>query len=179
MKHRPGCTDPHPPPPDGVDPLSSSVFIAFKRVMHLNRRLLMRTVSASGGHPAQAGCLWAIASHDGISQRDLADLLHLSRPTVTTMLQKLERAGLVQRWDDETDQRITRIRVTDSGRSFNDALRSAHAAYVDAAIGPMSVPDRLELERLLTMLASNIESALDGPEDHPASRDGKATDTDD
>jgi DNA-binding MarR family transcriptional regulator len=150
---------------EGVDPLSASVFRARKRTMRLNRRLLMRTMSERGGHPAQAGCLWTVAKHDGISQRDLAEALHLAPPTVTAMLQKMERHGFVERWSDEDDQRLTRIRLTQKGRDLNDELRSVHAEYIRATIGTMPEAERRELERLLDMLSESIETALTGPSD--------------
>jgi DNA-binding MarR family transcriptional regulator len=152
----------HEPPPvlDGIDPLSASVFAAFRRSMHVNRQYIARVMAEKGGHPGAAGVLRVLAEHDGISQRDLADILHLSRPTVTAMLQKMEQHGLVDRWDDEADQRLTRIRLTPKGRDQSDAFRSSFAEYVDATIGAMSEADRRELARLLDMLADNTEAAL-------------------
>jgi DNA-binding MarR family transcriptional regulator len=155
---------PHGPEPahalDGVDPLSAGVFVAFRRTMHLNRQYLARVMAEKGGHPGAAAVLRVLSAHDGITQRDLAESLHLSRPTVTTMLQRMEISGLVERWDDEEDQRLTRIRLTPEGRARSDAFRSSFAAYVGATIGAMPETDRRELARLLDSLSENTEAAL-------------------
>jgi len=144
----------------GLDPLSAEVFSAFRRTMHLNRQLLGRMMAEHGNHPGAAGVLRALSERDGITQRDLAEVLHLSRPTVTTMLQRLEQNGLIERWDDEVDQRLTRIRLTGQGRSQSEKLESSFAAYVDETIGAMSEPDRREFARLLGLLADNTAAAL-------------------
>jgi DNA-binding MarR family transcriptional regulator len=147
--------------PEGVDELSFEVFRALMTTVKLNGRLLMRTLGEKGGHPGQAGLLWAVGTREGVSQRELADMVHLSAPTVTTMLQKMERAGLVERWADEDDQRLTRLKLTDAGRELNLALRLAHGEYISTTIGSMSTKDRRELARLLGVLGGNISAALD------------------
>jgi DNA-binding MarR family transcriptional regulator len=96
--------------PEGVDQLSFDVFRALMNTFKLNGRLLGRTMAGHGGHPGQAGCLWALGSGEGISQRELAEKVGLAPPTVTAMLQKMERGGLIERTGDENDQRVTRRR---------------------------------------------------------------------
>lgn len=161
--HAPGGAPPGPP--EGVDALSYEVFRALMTTQKLNGRLLGRTMAGHGGHPGQAGLLWALGAGEGISQRELAEKVRLSPPTVTAMLQKLERAGLVERHADERDQRVTRIRLTDEGRTLDRDLRAAHGAYISSVIGTLSEKDRRDLARLLGKLAANIEAALDRQED--------------
>jgi DNA-binding MarR family transcriptional regulator len=151
--------------PEGVDQLSYDVFRALMDTVKLNGRLLMKTMAGHGGHPGQAGCLWALGTREGISQRELAEMVHLAPPTVTAMLQKMEKAGLIERTDDVEDQRITRIRLTETGRSLDHDLRAAHGEYIAATIGSMSEHDRRELVRLLGLLSGNIKTALDRQED--------------
>jgi DNA-binding MarR family transcriptional regulator len=146
---------------DGVDPLSSSVLSSFRRMMHLNRQFLLRmSGSDKGGAFGRAGVLRVLDRHEGISQRELAEFLHLSPPTVTTMLQRMEQDGLIVRWSDESDQRLTRIRLTAAGRDRSDGLKAAYAQYVRSTIGSMSETDRGELARLLEALADNTAVAL-------------------
>jgi len=155
---------PHPPIPEdieGVDPLSASVLSAFRRVNHLNRQFLLRMSSADkGGGFGRAGVLRVLGKHEGVSQRELAEFLHLSPPTVTTMLQKMEQDGLIERWGDEADQRVTRIRLTEKGSERSDGMIVAYAQYVRSTIGSMSQTDREELARLLASLADSTAEAL-------------------
>ena len=165
-------TNPHecgPPPFDieGTDSSALRAFHALKRTMRLNRQLMMRMLAEKGGHPGQAACLVVLGHHDDISQRDLAERLHLTAPTVTIMLQKMEQHGFIERRADENDQRLTRISLTQAGRVHSDALSTAHAAYVDATFGPMSETDRTEFTRLLGELADAMTAALDRLDKQP------------
>ena len=145
---------------DGIDPLSAEVLRSLKRIMHLNRQLLMRSMAEKGGHPAQAGCLRIIGKHESITQRDLGEALQVSPAALTTMLQRIERQGLIERWPDEIDQRLMRIKLTDDGKSLTAKFREAHREYIDATITPLSEQDRRELSRLLDLLGDNIEAAI-------------------
>lgn len=157
-----------PPDIEGLDPLTAGVFSAFKRSMRLNRQLMGRMLGEQGGHPGQAMCLTVLSRSDGITQRELADLLHLAAPTVTAMLQKMEKAGLLERWTDSKDQRLTRIRLTDEGRCHAAALAEAHATYLRVSIGSLPVEEQRELKRLFERLADNVEEALRELGDFPA-----------
>jgi len=148
-----------PPPLEGVDELSAQVFRAFHAALRLHKQLMTRTLAAHGTHPGQAICLRLLAAHDGITQRDLADVLHLARPTVSKMLQAMEKAGVVERRPDETDQRLTCVKLTASGRILEQDLRAVAADYVNETIGTLPEGDRRELARLLEDLAASISRA--------------------
>ena len=162
------------PPPDdderlspgleeqGVDELSAETFRAFIATGRLHARLIGRLVDADEGvHPGQFFCLRAVSGHDGISQRELADELHVAPPSVSRMLQGMERAGLVERRDDERDQRITRVYMTQRGRAFEAKFRGIAAGYVKDTIGRLPEADRRELIRLLRAFGDTIRTAID------------------
>ena len=56
------------------------------------------------------------------TQKELADRLHASPPTIAASLKVLERQGYVERRTDEKDSRRNRSFITQKGR---DAIRSA------------------------------------------------------
>jgi DNA-binding MarR family transcriptional regulator len=156
------------PLPDlaGVDPASQGAVQALMGTMQLQRRLMHKLLAETGGpdtRPGQAMCMRVLAAHDGITQRDLADRLSLARPTVTTMLQRMEKAGQVERSVDPQDQRLTRVHLTPAGRELEAHLRAVFAAHIRMTFGLMSEQDRRELERLLRALSENAARALHAP----------------
>lgn len=154
------CTPPGGPGFDRLDPLSGEVIDALRRASMLRHRLMMAILPPEQAHPAQAGYLLALEQHVGISQTDLAAMMHVSRPTVTAMLQKLESAGLVERRSDEHDQRVTRIHITTEGSALAARMHEAHIEAVEASIGRLSEDDRRELLRLLGTLNDVTQAAL-------------------
>jgi DNA-binding MarR family transcriptional regulator len=144
---------------DEVDPASREVFQAFRRAMCGYRHLLHTMFADTGTHPGQATALVILASDEGLSQRDLAERLHVSAPTVTALLQRLEKAGVVTRETDGADQRVTRIFLTDAGRASCAQIQTALVARMNESLGPMSQQDRVEFARLLSQFGDNIPNA--------------------
>lgn len=136
---------------EGLDPLSMQVFHELKRHGHIQRQIMTRGTSSGFSFPRVA-CLRTLAHADGISQRDLAEMLHLSRPTVTTLLQGLEDDGYIERRPDEKDRRVTRAFITERGREVNAEGREFFTRQLNETIGTMSEEDRSELARLLKLL---------------------------
>jgi DNA-binding MarR family transcriptional regulator len=153
---------------EGVDPLSTRVFAAFMKTLHLHRQAILKSLSDSGRGFSQVGCLRVVADNDGISQRDLADTLHLSRPSVTTMLHSMEEEGAIVRRPDERDRRLTRVYMTDAGRAIEQEMRAGMADYINRTVGTLSTADREALEQLLNKLSESIANTLADP---PAEED--------
>lgn len=139
-------------------PIAERAFTAFMRAMRIHGQTLFRALGEKGVYPGQARCLWMVYRREGISQRELADGLHVSRPTVTVMLQKMEKSGLITRHTDEDDQRLTRIRLTDEGRALHVRLEHAMDEFISNGIGRMPEDDQLEFERLLNALCDNLSA---------------------
>jgi DNA-binding MarR family transcriptional regulator len=147
---------------EGVDELSADTFRAFIAAGRLHGRLISRLVDADQGvHPGQIFCLRVASAHDGISQRELADELHVAAPSISRMLQGMEKAGLVERRDDERDQRVTRVYVTERGRALEVKFRGVVAGYVKDTIGRLPEADRRELIRLLGAFSATLEAAIE------------------
>src|SRR3954469_6016865 len=55
---------------------------------------------------------------EGMSQRELSDVLVVDRSNVTGLLDRMEKAGWVQRTDHPSDRRIYRVTLPAAGRSL-------------------------------------------------------------
>ena len=154
-----GCAPPHEFA--GAESTASAAWHSFMRTLHAYRRLMSRSIFEHEIPPGQIFALREIGHEDGITQRDLADRLRISRPTLTVMLQKMEKAGIVERRADEGDQRFTHLHLTTEGAALHDRMRGVMGELVSQVMGSMSERDRSELTRLLGLMHDNITSALD------------------
>jgi DNA-binding MarR family transcriptional regulator len=152
---------------EGVDELSTRVFRAFMNTLRLHRQLMIAALTELDTHPGQAICLRFLSANDGITQRDLADALHLARPTVSRMLQAMEKAGAIERRNDEHDQRLTHVYLTERGHEVEAAFRTVSAGVINETIGSLSERDRHELERLLEAFGDSASRAIAARRDAP------------
>ena len=58
--------------------------------------------------------------HKSISVKDMGKLLFLDSGTLTPMLKKMEKAGLIQRKRSEHDERMVIVKITDKGEELHD-----------------------------------------------------------
>jgi DNA-binding MarR family transcriptional regulator len=104
--------------------------------------------------------LLACDTEEGLSQRELADVLGLDPSQVVLLVDELTRAGLVERRISATDRRTKLVTATDAGR----AVRQAAARDVDGALaaqlGDLSADERSQLQGLLTQLVLGPRGAL-------------------
>jgi DNA-binding MarR family transcriptional regulator len=145
----------------GLDASSAAVFRAFIRASRLHRQVMLRAAAARDAHPGQAMLLRILHGREGLSQRELGDMLFLGKPTITAMLQRMERAGTIVREQDPDDQRITRVRLTDEGRRLDAELHREVAATMRRILDPLRPEDRTELARLLELLADTTAAVLE------------------
>jgi DNA-binding MarR family transcriptional regulator len=99
--------------------------------------------------PAQHQLLLAVKGHrgeHGPAIGDLAGYLLLRHHSVVELVDRAEAAGLVERWGDDADGRITRVRLTAEGEARLARLAQAHLDEL-RSLGPA-------LDKLVSQWAS-------------------------
>lgn len=87
---------------------------------------------ALGAFPALLH-LW---DRDGLTQKDLVELLGIEQPTMAATLTRMERDGLITRLRDEEDGRVQRIWLTEKAQTLRGpAIAEAAAVNERATVG--------------------------------------------
>jgi MarR family transcriptional regulator, lower aerobic nicotinate degradation pathway regulator len=126
---------------------------------HLMRRshqiavaLFFEELRQSKTTPPQYASLVAIMDQPGVGQRRLADLVAIDRSTIGTLLQRLEKKGLIRRLTSETDQRANQLFITDAGRDLLLRSRKAIERSQERLLEPLKPRERLMFLRMLARL---------------------------
>ena len=85
------------------------------RLHHTRAHALLRDIGLHRGQPPLLFALW---DEDGQSQAALAERLGIAPATLTRMVQRMERAGFVERRADPADERLSRVHLTEAGRAL-------------------------------------------------------------
>lgn len=72
--------------------------------------------------PAYLGSLMSLWREDGLKMIDLGRRAGLEPSTMTGLLDRMERDGLVERRPDPTDRRVLKIFLTDAGAQTREAV---------------------------------------------------------
>ncbi|MBF4576455.1 MarR family winged helix-turn-helix transcriptional regulator [Frondihabitans sp. VKM Ac-2883] len=83
------------------------------------------------------------------SMAELADHLRLDRSSVSGLIDRAEKRGLVVRGTAEHDARVVTVRLTDSGRALGAELEAAVDRGVGELLAAATVEDREALVRIV------------------------------
>jgi len=103
----------------------------------------------------------------GLRQTELGDRLLVRPPSVTGVIDRLERQGLVCRDPSPDDLRAKFVHLTEAGRRLMERVEVDHAARMKTVLIALSVPEQKELSRLLNLLGSHLEEICDHEEAFP------------
>lgn len=97
-------------------------------LLNVGQRRLQRWSQAraapDGVTTAQAGLLFFLGTHNGALMSEAAAALDLGAPGMSGLADRTEKAGLIERRADETDGRVSRLWLTDAGRSARQRAKT-------------------------------------------------------
>lgn len=127
-------------------------------LVRLARELRKETthLGITGG---QATLLWQISEHPGIGLRALAELEGIRTPTVSGLVDRLERAGLLRRVRSQVDRRRVGLTITPAGRRLVAAVRERRTVWLAERLELLSSSERAAIEAALRPLAGLIAEA--------------------
>jgi len=85
--------------------------------------------------------------HKSISVKDMSKLLYLDSGTLTPMLKKMEKAGLISRRRSEKDERMVIVSITERGEALQEK-----AAEIPSKMAECVTLDNDEAMQLYTLL---------------------------
>ena len=104
----------------------------------------------------QAFALGFLEQNPGSIQRDIAAMTRTSAASVSSLLQGLERRGLVERRTEEGDERSKRVYATPEGAELIAGFDAAMAAVDDTILAPLDDAERASLLALLTKITAEL-----------------------
>ena len=156
-----------PAPTVAVVPDASAFGLAFKGAMASVRKLRGRDTHHPGELSyAQYGLLFGLAERGELCASDLAGLADIAPASATTMLDRLEEAGLVRRSRSERDRRLVLVSLTDRGEGVVAERRARYEGRWAAALGEFTAEELRGATAVLERVARMFdEFALDADAD--------------
>ena len=152
-----------------LTPTDSIAIRAFRELLR-SYGLVERVMQPYFGRFGISGSQWGLLRNlhraeqegrTGLRLSALSERLLIRPPSVTGAVDRLERAGLVARTSDPTDQRAKFVRLTAAGRKLVENVLTAHEQQIEGVLSGLSVGDQTHLHRLLTRLVRHLEGLAD------------------
>jgi DNA-binding MarR family transcriptional regulator len=126
---------------------------ALVRLSHL----VQHTLACAGRQydltPQQAQLLCQLA-RGPIGMAALGRTLHLEKSSLTGLIDRVERRGLVARAPDEHDRRALKVSLTSHGTDIAEQVHATVTARLDALAGPLLPAEREQVAAAAERLAA-------------------------
>ncbi len=116
-------------------PSLGEVFDLIEQTAKNLKRIQRQTVRLADLTPPQYSVLHLLWEEDGRPFKDFADALLCTRPTITGIIDSLERKGLVRRQPNPDDRRSLLATLTDEGRELQHNTPSLDSVYYRCCSG--------------------------------------------
>ncbi len=159
-KHLPpgGCVAPAIPTelkPD-VDQILEAILYLYTESRRLTKELA-RSVDLTG---PQLTVLKMLEGVGDLSLSELSERIRAQNSTVTGIIDRMEREGLVTRARSTEDRRVVKIRLTDKGSKIARAIAVEPMEVLRAALAGLTLVEAQSLLKILTKIARRVQSLV-------------------
>lgn len=136
--------------------LDESIGWLLNNAARLSARRFSGKLTPYNVTPPQWGVLVALWEQDGLSLSELAQRSFFDGPTMTGIVDRLEKATLVERRRDSNDRRVINVYLTAEGRELEAVLPSLGRATDEEAVAGLSAAQQAALLDALRAVIRNL-----------------------
>lgn len=118
-----------------------------------------RNIDAFNG--AQGRILYVLWQEDGVPIKTVSDQCGLAITSLTTMLERMEKQGLITRIQDPSDKRKTLLFLTDKARSLKNDYNEVSNQMGDIYYRGFSEEEIRQFEGYLDRVRNNLEEWME------------------
>jgi len=104
---------------------SEAIGFLLVQICKLHRARAHALLEELGLYQGQPPVLFALWEQEGLTHGELAARLNIQPATMTKMIQRMERAGFIERRADSADERVSRVYLTEAGRAIQTQVKQA------------------------------------------------------
>ena len=93
------------------------------KISLMRRIFTQRAAAKDGVFLGQLPVMRYISMNPGCTQKDVADFMHVSPPSVAVMVKRMVRDGIINKQTDEKDMRQNRLYITDTGLTMEQQCK--------------------------------------------------------
>ena len=130
-----------------------SLFAQISRLEHARAHELLEELGLYRGQHRILRALWR---QDGLTHTELGGHAHVRPSTISTTIQRMEKAGLVERRHDAEDQRVSRVYLTETGRALQEDVEQAWRRLENELFADLTLEEQVLLRRFFLQMRENL-----------------------
>ena len=139
-----------------ISPFSDSTDYLLAQVCRLHHARVHGLLEGIGVYRGQPPVLFMLWQQEGRTHSELAKRIHVQPATMTKMIQRMERAGFVERRSDPDDERVSRVYLTDAGHGIRAEMQEIFQGLEQEVLADFSAEEQATLRQLLGKIRDNL-----------------------
>ncbi|MEI6480071.1 MAG: MarR family transcriptional regulator [bacterium] len=99
--------------------------------------------------------LGIVSKNENISMKTLAEYLHISSPSTTEIINKLEKNGKLKRTPSKTDRRIVSLKITSLGKKNLEKCLKQASVKIEKLFDAFTQKQKKDFEGILETIITN------------------------
>ncbi|MBF2006609.1 MAG: MarR family transcriptional regulator [Chlorogloeopsis fritschii C42_A2020_084] len=137
-------------------PMRETIGYLMVLVSRAHRNLVSAALADLGLYLGQEILLMYLWEKDGLTQSELVERMEIEPPTLTKMLNRMERSGLLERCRCPEDARSYRVFLTEGGRVLQEPVTQLWHDFEQRILTDFTLEEQLLFRRLLLQVRSNL-----------------------
>ncbi len=138
--------------------LAHTIRRLISKACNLKHKRVHTLLDELGLYPGQSFALKSLWNQDGLTQSELTKQLGRSPSTTTKKIQRMEKTGFVERRSDDSDERITRVWLTDAGREIRPAVEEMWQHFDLQLVAGFDAQELALFQEFLLRVCQNLEN---------------------
>jgi MarR family 2-MHQ and catechol resistance regulon transcriptional repressor len=135
-------------------------WLVLWKTYHTVEAHAVRSIESLSICPSDFGVLEVLLHKGPMPINTIGKKVLLTSGSITTLVDRLEKRGFVERFDDISDRRIRLVRLTQTGRTVITEAFARHQEHLDQAVSDLSQGELSTLIELLKKLGHGAEARL-------------------
>lgn len=141
--------------------MERNVIESFNKLMITHKTMHRQYLEKLGLFFGQPRLMYQIKINPGLSQKELVDLLGVSKEAVSMSVRRLEKKGYILREVDEQDKRKYSLTLSEEGlKLLDEVLMQQNAAY-QMLLEPLSQQEKERLQDLFEVMIEHVRKELE------------------
>ena len=134
-----------------------SINLLIRMICQAQRHQMSEALADIGVYAGQEMFLWHLWQEEGLTQSQLGERMCVQPPTVSKMLDRLEKVGLVERRPDTENSHLSHVYLTELCKDRQRDVRAIWTTMEQRLTQRLSMEERIVLRRLLLQVHENLQ----------------------
>jgi len=133
----------------------------MSQIRHLSGRIWERVLKESGidiFNGPQGRILYVLWEHDQLTITEIGQLTSLAKTTLTSMLDRMEASGLIERIPDKKNRRQIFISVTEKAKGYREKYNEISCQMNEIFYGGFTETEISDFDNQLRRIFDNLEN---------------------